>query len=163
MIHDRGTSVLLGRPLAISDEHLSTPPPSRDNLSWFSEHFHHSPYLTQVQGDIINALYRPGKCDAEKIIKYAIRIEQSFFNFRKILPSSYLNLFTGTASWTLAQRVELVLSVTEEQGLTMLKYGIARILLLRALFNLEELNSDLRHKALQDGSSILSSALPRYA
>ncbi|KDQ14329.1 hypothetical protein BOTBODRAFT_349070 [Botryobasidium botryosum FD-172 SS1] len=150
MIHDRGTSVLLGRPLAIADTDFNTPTALRDNHSKFSEHFDHSPPLTRIQGDIINALHRPGKQSVDQIVRMATRIENLFWNFKLSLPKEYQPLFKGTARWPQAQRVELVTSITEDQGLTMLKYGIARILLLRALFNSKELSAGLRYRALQD-------------
>ena len=49
--------------------------------------------------------------------------------------------------------------ITEDQGLTMLKIGIARILLLRALFSAKELSFERRSKALDDGQFICFNSL----
>lgn len=51
----------------------------------------------------------------------------------------------------MARRAKLVEDITEDQGLTLLKIGISRILLLRALFSSKELGYNQRHRALKDG------------
>ncbi|KAG9018248.1 hypothetical protein FRB90_011754 [Tulasnella sp. 427] len=158
MIHDRGTSVLLGRPLAIADADFNAPAPKRIYDAFgpsglFSEHFEHSPQLASIQGDIINALYRPGnhKLSADQIVRHASRITKGLREFsRGALNSSYRPFFEGTDSWTNEQRIALVCRMTEDQGLTYLKYGIARILLLRALFTNSMLTADTRRRALKD-------------
>ncbi|KAG8929189.1 hypothetical protein FRC01_004725 [Tulasnella sp. 417] len=158
MIHDRGTSVLLGRPLAIADADFNAPAPKRVSDAFgpsglFSEHFEHSPQLASIQGDIINALYRPGnhKLTADQMVRHASRITKGLREFsRGALNSSYRPFFEGTDSWTNEQRVALVCQMTEDQGLTYLKYGIARILLLRALFTNSMLTADTRRRALKD-------------
>ncbi|KAG8907998.1 hypothetical protein FRB99_001164 [Tulasnella sp. 403] len=157
LIHDRGTSVLLGRPLAIADADFNTPFPKRlcPHLpgGQFSEHYEHSPHLTSIQGDIINALYRPGnhKQTADQVVRHASRITKGLGAFsRGILGPSYRAFFEGTESWTNEQKIALVTQMTEDQGLTLLKYGIARILLLRALFTSSMLSADARRRALKD-------------
>jgi hypothetical protein len=74
--------------------------------------------------------------------------------FRKQLPESYKYYFGGTENWTKEERAKLVKGITEDQGLTLLKIGIARILLLRALFSSSELNYNQRRRALADGEPI---------
>lgn len=158
LIHDRGTSVLLGRPLAIADADFNAPAPKRvcdafGPSGLFSEHFEHSPQLASIQGDIINALYRPGnhKLTADQIVRHASRITKGLREFsRGALNSSYRPFFEGTDNWTNDQRIALVCQMTEDQGLTYLKYGIARILLLRALFTNSMLTADTRRRALKD-------------
>lgn len=103
LIHDRGTSVLLGRPLAIADADFNTPFPRRHSphfapnlTSGFTEHFEHSPHLTSIQGDIINALYRPGnhKQTADQVVRHASRITKGFGAFsRGILGERYRAFF----------------------------------------------------------------------
>jgi hypothetical protein len=160
MIHDRGTSVLLGRPLAIAAAEFNTPAPTKGHPHAFSEHFEFSVPLVRIQGDIIDALYRPGRQSGDQILRHATRIERTFAGFRASLPQAYQHLFAGTESWTMDERSQLVLQeVTADRGLTMLKYGIARILLLRALFNARELDQDTRSKALEDGKNIYSKLL----
>ncbi|KAG8863142.1 hypothetical protein FRB96_009324 [Tulasnella sp. 330] len=160
LIHDRGTSVLLGRPLAIADADFNTPFPRRHSphfapnlTSGFTEHFEHSPHLTSIQGDIINALYRPGnhKQTADQVVRHASRITKGFGAFsRGILGERYRAFFEGTENWTTEQRMNLVMGMNEDQGLTLLKYGIARILLLRALFTSSIIGPDARRRALKD-------------
>jgi len=70
--------------------------------------------------------------------------------FKRQLPDSYKWYFGGTEEWPLERRQKLVQDITEDQGLTLLKFGISRILLLRALFSLKELDYNHRSKALVD-------------
>lgn len=72
--------------------------------------------------------------------------------FRNQLPESYKALFGGTDDWSLDKRARLAEGVTADQGLTLLKLGISRLLLLRALFSSERLEYAQRHKALEDGA-----------
>lgn len=151
MIHDRGTSILLGRPLAISPADTSTPHPSRGKHVDFSEHFLLSAPVAEIQADIVNALYSPTRHTQEAIMRNATRIIKSMVEFRKQLPENYTHFFGGTETWTIERKRKLVEGITEDQGLTLLKVGIARILLLRALFSSHELPYAQRHKALTDG------------
>lgn len=156
MIHDRGTSVLLGRPLAISPADKSTPNPSlRFQNRDYSEHFYLSAPVADLQADIVNALYSPTRHNQEAIMRNATRIIKSMDEFRKQLPESYKNFFGGTETWPEDKRKQLVEDITEDQGLTLLKIGIARILLLRALFSSPELPYPQRRRALNDGKSFL--------
>ncbi|KAH8117747.1 fungal-specific transcription factor domain-containing protein [Phellopilus nigrolimitatus] len=150
MIHDRGTSILLGRPLAISPADTSTPHPSRGKLIDFSEHFFLSAPVAEIQADIVNALYSPTRHNQEAIMRNATRIIKSMDEFRKQLPDSYAHFFGGTQNWKIEQKRKLVEGITEDQGLTLLKVGIARILLLRALFSSSELPYNERRRALND-------------
>ncbi|KAI5981958.1 fungal-specific transcription factor domain-containing protein [Pisolithus albus] len=141
MVHDRGTSILLGRPLAISPSDSNTPHPSRPmkgHSNDFTEHFLLSHPIAEIQADIINSLYAPAS-------------KSSMLEFRRQLPESYKHYFSGTEDWPLEKRQKLVQDITEDQGLTLLKFGISRILLLRALFSLKELDYSHRSKALVDG------------
>lgn len=67
------------------------------------------------------------------------------------MPEKYRYYFWGTTDWSLEKKNKLVQDITENEGLTLLKLGIARILLLRALFSSKELSYAQRHKALVDG------------
>lgn len=67
------------------------------------------------------------------------------------MPDKYRYYFGGTGDWPLEKKSKLVQDITENEGLTLLKIGIARILLLRALFSSKELSYSQRHKALVDG------------
>ena len=151
MVHDRGTSILLGRPLAIAPSDSNTPHPTRGNLSDFSEHFLLSHPIADIQADIINSLYSPSKQSGDALVRHATRIIKSMVEFRKRLPESYQYYFTGTDDWPMEKKIKLVHDITEDQGLTLLKIGISRILLLRALFISRELTYAQRHKALVDG------------
>ena len=155
MVHDRGTSILLGRPLAIAPSDSNTPRPSKtkgkNTPNDFSEHFLLSSPLAEIQADIINSLYMPTRQSCDAIIRHAKRIIGSMVEFRRQLPESYKHYFGGTEDWSLERRIQLVQDITEDQGLTILKFGIARILLLRVLFNSKDLSYAYRHKALDDG------------
>lgn len=70
LIHDRATSSLLGRPLAIAPNDTNSPRPScnhaagdsgfgGDGFAQFSPHFQHSHDLASIQADIVISLYSP--------------------------------------------------------------------------------------------------------
>ena len=160
LVHDRGTSILLGRPLAISTSDSNTPHPLRrlnKGMVDFSEHFELSQPVVDIQADIINSLYAPTRQAGDTIMRNATRIIKSMTEFRRSLPSEYHYYFTGTQSWPFEERVKLVEDITEDRGLTLLKIGIARILMLRALFSSKELTYSQKHKALIDGKVLYSS------
>lgn len=150
LVHDRGTSILLGRPLAIAPSDSNTPRPSRGKGNDISEHFVLSAPIAEIQADIINSLYAPTRQSADSIIRHATRIIKSMYEFRRQLPESYRSYFSGTDNWSVEKRKQLVQDITEDQGLTLLKIGITRILLLRALFSSKELPFHNRLSALID-------------
>ncbi|KAE9403609.1 hypothetical protein BT96DRAFT_917383 [Gymnopus androsaceus JB14] len=163
LVHDRGTSILLGRPLAISPRDANTPRPSRPRIGDpaftvppaqtdldMSEHFLVSAPIADIQADIIMSLYSPTRQSGETLLRNASRIIESIKNFRRSLPASYKNYFTGTAHWSLSRRHDLLSTLSESAGLTLLKLAISRILLLRALFSSKELGYPERRKALVD-------------
>lgn len=154
MVHDRGTSILLGRPLAIAPSDTNTPHPSRPLTGQhidYSEHFLLSHPIAEIQADIINSLYAPSNKSADAVMRHATRIIKSMMEFRRQLPESYRYYFGGTEDWPLEKRQDLVRDIPEDLGLTLLKIGISRILLLRALFSLKELDYVHRSRALVDG------------
>ncbi|KIJ52649.1 hypothetical protein M422DRAFT_26218 [Sphaerobolus stellatus SS14] len=149
MVHDRGTSLLLGRPLAIAPSDSNTPHPKRTSPD-YSEHFAYSSPIADIQADVICSLYGPNKQSPDTIWKNATRIIKSINDCVASLPAHYQRYFSGTGHWSDEERRQLVSEITEDQGLTLLKIGIARILLLRALFSSKELNFERRSKALDD-------------
>lgn len=153
MVHDRGTSLLLGRPLGIAPNDSNTPRPSRlrsGQLSDCSEHFVHSHPIAEIQADIINSLYTPSKLSADTVMRHASRIVKGLVEVKRQLPDRYQRYFKGSESLPHEQRVQLVMDITEDEGLTLLKLGISRILLLRVLFNSETLTMPQRQRALTD-------------
>ncbi|KAF8274801.1 hypothetical protein EI94DRAFT_1713097 [Lactarius quietus] len=152
LVHDRGTSLLLGRPLAIAPYDTNTPYPVRSQSPRpdISEHFLLSHPIAAIQADIINSLYSPHGQTGDAIMRAATRIVKSMVEFRRQLPERYKWYFGGTTDWTLEEKTKLVQGITEDDGLTLLKIGIARILLLRALFSNKDLDFPQRHKALLD-------------
>ncbi|KAH8100121.1 fungal-specific transcription factor domain-containing protein [Cristinia sonorae] len=150
LIHDRGTSILLGRPLAIAPSDSNTPRPKRDKSNEISEHFVLNAPIAEIQADIINSLYAPTTQSADSIMRHANRIIKSMVELRKQLPESYKYFFSGTEDWPAERRTKLVQDITEDQGLTLLKIGITRILLLRALFSSHEMPYTQRLRALVD-------------
>ena len=156
LVHDRGTSILLGRPLAISPLHANTPQPSRSRSSNdISEHFVFSAPIAGLQADVINSLYAPiTPEDESSITRKAACVLSLLEEFKRQLPDSYQVYFGGTADWSREKQVKLVENISEDQGLTLLKIGITRILLLRALFNSKELPHPQRELALRGGKFI---------
>ena len=156
LIHDRGTAILLGRPLAISPSDSNTPHPSRPKnarFAEFSEHFELSLPVADFQADIVNSLYAPTRQAGDTIMRNATRIIKSMVEFRRRLPSKYKYYFDGTDEWAVEKRTKMVQDISEDEGLTLLKIGIARILMLRALFSSAELSYSQKHKALVDGTT----------
>ena len=151
LVHDRGTSILLGRPLAIAPLDSNTPRPQRSKSGDVSEHFVLYAPVAEIQADIINSLYAPVRQAKDSIIRHAQRISKSINEFVRQLPESYKHYFSGTEDWPAERKTKLVEDITEDQGLTLLKLGIARILLLRALFSSKELPFNFRLQALIDG------------
>jgi len=119
-----------------------------------SEHFLLSHPIAQIQADIIISLYSPHGQSADSTVRHATRIVKSISEFRRQLPERYKWYFGETQDWSLEERMKLVQDITEDEGLTLLKLGIARVLLFRALFNNKELEYSQRHNALMDGESI---------
>ena len=156
LVHDRGTSLLLGRPLAIAPYDTDTPYPMRAQSPRpdISEHFLLSHPVAAIQADIINSLYSPHTQTGDAIVRAATRIVKSMVEFRRQLPERYKWYFGGTSDWSLEEKTKLVQGITDDEGLTLLKIGIARILLLRALFSNKDLDFPQRHKALLDGKRI---------
>lgn len=153
MVHDRGTSLLLGRPLAVSPADSNTPHVIRGPDSEFSEHFAYSLPIVDIQADIINSLYSPTNRSSEDITMHAKRIIRRMVDFRKTLPECYQPYFEGTEDWSPERRSKCLEQLTDDQGLTILKLSISRILFLRALFSSESLDYSQRYKALVDGLS----------
>ena len=149
LLHDRGTSILLGRPLAIAPSDSDTPQPPRSND--VSEHFVFSAPIVDIQADIINSLYSPTRQSADTIMRHAARIMKSMSSFKSRLPESYKWFFSSPSTLSEEKRAKIVQEITEDQGLTLLKIGITRILLLRALFSATELGYQPRFRALTDG------------
>ncbi|KAI0636191.1 fungal-specific transcription factor domain-containing protein [Trametes polyzona] len=150
LVHDRGTSILLGRPLAIAPSDSNTPRPTRGKSTDISEHFVLSAPIAEIQADIINSLYAPTRQTAGSIMRHADRIMKSMVLFKKQLPDHYKYYFGGTEDWSVEKRTLLVANIGEDEGLTLLKIGITKVLLLRALFSSKELEYSQRHRALVD-------------
>ena len=156
LVQDRGTSLLLGRPLAISPNDTNTQHPMwpKSRRPDVSEHFLLSHLIAEIQVDVITSLYSPHGQSTDSTIRHAMRIMKSMSEFRRQLPERYKWYFGKTQDWSLEERMKLVQDITEDEGLTLLKLGIARVLLFRALFNNKELEYSQRHNALMDGESI---------
>lgn len=155
LMHDRGTSILLGRPLAIAPSDSNTPRPSRGKGTEVSEHFVLSAPCVEIQADIINSLYAPTTQSADSIMRHATRINKSMTEFKRQLPDNYKYYFNGSEDWSKEKRTELVQGISEDVGLTLLKVGITRILLLRALFSSSVVPYAHRFRALEDGKIVL--------
>ncbi|ELU40180.1 fungal specific transcription factor domain-containing protein [Rhizoctonia solani AG-1 IA] len=154
LIHDRGTSLILGRPLAIADLDYNTPLPDQYfcGRKMFSDYIHDCSPIVVIQGDIITSLYRPGKLDAYTLMRHATRINNRFIKYRKELPQpGYQWYFEGTDDWPLEEKINLVDRMSDDHGMTVLKYYISRLMLLRTMFNATQLHMNIRQQALKDG------------
>jgi hypothetical protein len=158
LVQDRGTSLLHGRPLAISPYDTNTQHPMwpKSRRPDVSEHFLLSHPIAEIQADIIISLYSPHSQSADSTVCHATRIMKNMSEFRRQLPERYKWYFGvgETGDWSLEEKTKLVQCITEDEGLTLLKLGIARIILLRALFDNKELEYSQRYKALLDGEPI---------
>jgi Fungal specific transcription factor domain len=164
VMHDRDTSIIFGRPLAIQRADFNTAAPSRfieipgsnEPTAVFSEHVDISAELVHIQAEVINSLYRPGILTGEQVVLRAIDVERSLEQWRRKLPPIYQKLFTGHSHLDMDQRVNIVTStINTDRGITMLKYGILRMCLLRAVFNNKTVSAHLRYKSLHDGEFIV--------
>lgn len=72
-------------------------------------------------------------------------------SFAKGLPPGYTPYFDGTQDWAEERKSKLSRELTMDIGLTYLKYGIARLLLLRAMFTNKDIVDWVKFKALDDG------------
>ncbi|KAF8317098.1 hypothetical protein DL93DRAFT_2154390 [Clavulina sp. PMI_390] len=154
LAHDRDASVMFGRPLAIQRADFNAPPPSRvseQEVEVFAEHFELSSELLHIQGDFVNSLYRPGKLTGEQVVLRAIEVERSLEQWRKKLPEEYAQFMGGSLGLGREAKIAVVPTiVTPPRALTMLKYSILRLFLLRSVFNNNVVSAHVRHKALHD-------------
>ncbi|KAF8754060.1 Fungal specific transcription factor domain [Rhizoctonia solani] len=125
-------------------------PPSFSAM--FSDYIHDCSPIVVIQGDIITSLYRPGKLDAYTLMRHATRINNRFIKYRKELPQpGYQWYFEGTDDWPLEEKINLVDRMSDDHGMTVLKYYISRLMLLRTMFNATQLHMNIRQQALKDG------------
>lgn len=154
IVHDRGTSILLGRPLGIAPYDSSTSLPTRSKsrlISDCSEHFVLSHPVSEIQADIINSLYTPTSQSLDTIIRQASRITRIMVEFKSQLPEKYQRIFLGSEHLPIDQQSKLIENISADEGLTLLKIQISRILLLRNLFSSDHLAIEQKHKCLSDG------------
>lgn len=138
LVHDRGTSIMFGRPLAIQDSDYKTPFPTRcfpspggtEPLSFFSEDFELSKGLIDIQGEIVCTMLRPGKLTGEELILHAVGVERSLEEWRQSMPPYYKRWFGASSLYRTTTMPdggdELLADVTVDGGLVMLKYAILR-------------------------------------
>jgi hypothetical protein len=134
MMHDRGISLLLGRPLALHPNDSTSPAPALQHLG-VSEHYKLSRAIVDVQGDIVACLYTPNRPVGKDLLRHVARILQHLKACRHELGDKYAKYFEGTKDWPEAQRIQLVDSIGVNEGLTLLKLFITRLLFLRVLLN----------------------------
>ncbi|KZP00658.1 hypothetical protein CALVIDRAFT_283840 [Calocera viscosa TUFC12733] len=144
LVQDRGTSVLLGRPIGIGENDFNTKKPESElNFDIGLE-------ITHIQAQICDTLYRPGKISGEELFKFANEINTKLVKMRDTLPPEYHFYTRDTENWGDQQKMVLLANLSQEQGLTLLKYMIARIMLLRAIFTAEDISEHQRMRALRD-------------
>lgn len=150
LVHDRGTSIMFGRPLAVQNADYRTPFPVRcmpspgsvvnGNVNgggpseslFFSEDFELSKGLIDIQGEIVCSLLRPGKLTGEQLILHAVEIERLLEDWRQSMPPNYKrwfgasSLFRTHATYAPDNTDELLADLSVDGGLVMLKYAILR-------------------------------------
>ncbi|KAF7972051.1 hypothetical protein HWV62_19191 [Athelia sp. TMB] len=94
--------------------------------------------------------YTPSRLSADTVMRHASRIVKGLVEFKRQPPERYRRYFKYSENLPHEQRLQLVHDVTKDEGLTLLKLGICRILLLRVLFNSETLPMVQRQRALAD-------------
>ncbi|KAL1728187.1 fungal-specific transcription factor domain-containing protein [Schizophyllum commune] len=135
LIHDRGTSVIFGRPLGIHPDETNTPmpvpypDPAREIAS---SHFYLSHAVADIQKEIILKLYAP-KTPPRSAPELIGNAKAILDKMETILPPSFRDYMGGTENWPVERRRDLVKSISTDIGLTLLKWAIAKIFLLRAL------------------------------
>jgi hypothetical protein len=156
LVHDRGTSLLLGRPLAIAPNDTNTPHPMRAQVR-AARHERTLFAQPSCRGDpgryhqlSVQPAWTEWRCDHA-------RMQQDREEHGRVPPPAsrevqmvlwwYNRLVAGRKDETRA-------GYNRGRRLTLLKIGIARILLLRALFSNKDLDFTQRHKALLDGERI---------
>jgi hypothetical protein len=155
LLHDRGTSVLLGRPLAMHPLDSNSPAPVDQKLPSepaLSEHFRLSHPIINVQAEIVTSLYRPHVLDGKELLAHTKRILESLtYTRRNLFGEKYKYYFEGTRDWPEDKRVALVEAIGLNEGLNLLKTGITRLLIMRALFRPENgVSQQIRDHALHD-------------
>lgn len=135
LIHDRGTSVIFGRPLGIHPDETNTPMPAPypdPAREIASTHFYLSHAVANIQKEIILKLYAPKSPprSAPELIACAKAILDQM---ETILPPAFRPYIEGSEGWDMERRRALVQGITTDIGLTLLKWAIAKIFLLRAL------------------------------
>ncbi|KAF8311076.1 hypothetical protein DL93DRAFT_2061475, partial [Clavulina sp. PMI_390] len=157
LVHDRGTSIMFGRPLAVQSADYKTPFPHRAVVTggdvkrqFFSEDFDLSNGLCEIQGEIVCSLLRPGKLSGEQVIVHAINIERLLEDWRQSMPASYKRWVGASSLFREGEQDELLADVTVDGGLVMLKYLILRMWLLRTIFMNTLVKTNIRFNALRD-------------
>ncbi|KAF9520914.1 hypothetical protein BS47DRAFT_1378679 [Hydnum rufescens UP504] len=120
--------------------------------------------LGHIQAEVVNSLHRPGKLSGEQVVRRAIEVERSLEQWRLKAPRHYQELFVGHSHWGIDQRRKLLTSrVTPECGITLLKYGVLRMSVLRCMFNNNDVSTHLRYKTLHDAVIVAHNVLVIHA
>ena len=162
LIHDRGTAVLLGRPIAIAPADTTSPEPRRERNRTleFSDHFFHSHRIMTFQADILCELYRPDNKSPDAFIRQCLRILGNFQAMRKDALVGYNPFFEGPEGDSLEEKTRVVETISMDAGLTLLKFWIAKLLALRVLFLNEQVGWPARDLFLRDGESATAHRCP---
>ncbi|KAH7106288.1 hypothetical protein BKA62DRAFT_289533 [Auriculariales sp. MPI-PUGE-AT-0066] len=152
LIHDRGTAVLLGRPVAIAPADTTSPPPQRekDRKHEFSDHFFHSFKIMGFQADILCELYRPAPKTPDALFRQCLRILKDFEGMRRNDLLAYRAYFEGPESGRVEDALRLLDDISVDIGLTLLKFWIAKLLALRVVFLDQSVDFKLRMQFLKD-------------
>jgi hypothetical protein len=132
MVHDRGTSTICGRPIAIQTCDYNTPFAEQyfGNTKHFADDFPFSKGLTDVQAELVCSLFAPGVLPDHEFVARAVMIERSLETWRINLPITYQQWFGKYSDRRRlpanGEEDPLLAQVTVDAGLVMLKYTILR-------------------------------------
>ncbi|PFH46649.1 hypothetical protein AMATHDRAFT_7560 [Amanita thiersii Skay4041] len=152
-------SLMHGRPLAGFPNWYNpflpkrTPTPVPDTV--FSQYLELSALVSEIQANTVNNIYTPHQDTTTAMIMEQVgKAKERILELQKELPERYENYFRGTGDWELERRRQLVKEIPMNEGLTLVGIGIAKALLLRAVFSRKGLGYRQRYRALVDAMVI---------
>jgi hypothetical protein len=106
-----------------------------------SEHFHSANAIANIQADVLQFLYTT-KRSKDSMIRHATRISLTMHNHIASMDQIYAQYLSGHGN---------VDDITPDQGLTLLKIYITRLLLLRAFLDFPQMSDVELLKVLHAG------------
>lgn len=149
LTHDRGTAIIHGRPVSISEEYCAAP--RVNNVTYkgdgsCSRHFLDSQEVTEIQERILRELYAPEKENSNmyslgEVVKKTLALTRS-------LHQVCVRLWGAGAE--MPEMRSKTATVQLDEGLTYLKVTISRMFIMRALLSLVRTDVDMYKKVVAD-------------